>query len=150
MVELAAANPHLPYLLASPEVFVCKDGLTHGLPGETAGTGCFRTVRVTEARHFLGQKTAYHYKDGRAGWVDRFEVAVIPDMQVRAEAVRDGFVDIAVLPDIGGLRNQAGLQFHPSVDAATIVARADVGVPDPVASHASLDDARIAERWWKT
>ena len=105
---------------------------------------------MTEDRDFLGHKTAGHYKEGLAGWVDRFEVAVIPDRQVRAEAVRDGYVDIAVLPDIEGLRDRSDLRFHPSVGAATIVARKDVGVPDPVGNFTAMDDGSIAERWWKT
>ena len=67
---------------------------------------------------------------------------------VRAEALRDGFVDVAVLPQRDGLIGRGDFIYHPSAENMALAARRGVGVPRVVGARAPLDDGRIAERWW--
>ncbi|MDA0962647.1 MAG: peptide ABC transporter substrate-binding protein, partial [Proteobacteria bacterium] len=73
----------------------------------------------------------------------------IPDAAVRAEALRDGFVDVAALPDAALLVNRPGLLFHPSEGEASLVAADRIIRPRNVGARAPLDDGRIAQRWWR-
>ena len=92
-----------------------------------APLGRRRTAR--DGRQYLGRRVDAHWKDGQAGWVDAVEVIAITDADVRDEALRDGFVDIAETGE--GL----GKGDH-------------VGQPRVVSDRARFDDGRIAERWW--
>ncbi|NOC85411.1 ABC transporter substrate-binding protein [Ruegeria sp. HKCCD6428] len=147
-LELAEANPGLPFLLADSRFVVARAGETVSPLRKANGTGCYRVERAEDGRHFLGRRVEGHYKDGQAGWADAVEVIVIPDPAVRAEALRDGYVDIAALPDRAGMRGTRGVRFHPSeADMALAVSDA-VGMPRQIAGNGALDDGRIAERWW--
>ena len=148
-VELAAPNPHLPYLLARPDLVIAAGGRIGAPLHEASGTGCYRVERARETRHFRAVKAADHYKAGQAGWVDAVEIIVIPDAAVRAEALRDGYVDVAALPEPAGLMRRGEFLFHPSASDMALAARTDVGMPRTVGSRAALDDGRIAERWWR-
>ncbi len=142
VIELAEAQPDLPLILADPRFAIRRSGPE----GQQIGTGLFRQTRLQDDRHFLGQKVDGHYKSGEAGWVDRFEVIVIPDPMVRAEALRDGYVDVAALPDADGLRG--GYQLWPSETDIQLAAHRGVGLPGRIGTTRALDDGRIAERWW--
>lgn len=142
--ELAESDPHLPYHLADPSLVIARGGVVDS----GNGTGLYRRVRMQDGRHFLGQRVAKHWKDGRAGWVDSVDAIVIPDAAVRAEALRDGFVDVAELPDTGELAGHRDLLFHPSDTDAALVARNGVGIPARVGTRFGLDDGRLAQRWW--
>ena len=141
-IELMHGNPDLPFQLADRAFLIYGD--------QGAGTGLYRAVRNQPDRHFLGQRVAKHYKDGQAGWLDAIDAIVIPDADVRAEALRDGYVDVAELPAPKGLRNRGAFIYHPSADDIALAARPGVGVPRVVAVRGSLDDGRLAERWWVT
>jgi peptide/nickel transport system substrate-binding protein len=139
-LELAAPNPDLPYLLADPALVMQSP------TGQ--GTGLYRTERLQSGRHFLGQRVAQHYKDGQAGWLDSLEIIVIPDANIRAEALRDGYVDVAELPEPKGLRGRGDFIYHPSKDNMALAARTGVGMPKVIGARGPLDDGRIGERWW--
>lgn len=139
VVELAAGNPDLPLLLADAACAVRRGDM---------GTGVYRIQRMDPARHLIAVKVENHYKAGAAGWVDRIEAIVIPDAGVRAEALRDGYVDIAYLPEATGLIGKGEFQFHPSPGDMVIAARSGVGIPRQVGTRSPLDDGRIAQRWW--
>ncbi|QBF34102.1 ABC transporter substrate-binding protein [Thalassococcus sp. S3] len=139
-LTLDQSDPHLPYRLADPAASVARGG--------DIGTGLYRVERHQPGRHFLGKRVAEHYKDGTAGWFDAVEIIAIPDPEVRAEALRDGFVDVAQLPSPQGLRAEGGLIFHPSADDMALATHADVGLPKVIGAQAPLDNGRIAERWW--
>lgn len=147
-LELAEANPGLPFLLADNRFVVTRDGQGVSPLHLANGTGCYRVERAEDDRHFLGRRVTGHYKDGQAGWVDSFEIIVIPDAQVRAEALRDGYVDVAALPDRDGLISQRGLRYHPDESAMALAVAAHVGMPRQIGGGRPLDDGRIAERWW--
>lgn len=147
-VELAAPNAGFPFLLADTRFVITRhgEGVT---PLKLAnGTGCYRVERAEDDRNFLGCKVADHYKGGAAGWADKVEVIVIPDARVRAEALRDGFVDIAALPAGDQLRDKRGLRFFPNDTELSLAVAAHVGTPRQISQRSALDDGRIAERWW--
>lgn len=148
-LELTSGNPDLPYLLANPTLIVGPGGQLDTPLSDAIGTGRYRVERAQPGRQFLGRKVAGHYKDGRAGWADSIEIIVIPDAAVRAEALRDGFVDIAALPQPDGLLERGDFVFHPSVKDMALAAHSGVGVPGRIGALSLLDDGRIAERWWK-
>lgn len=138
-IELATARPDLPFRLASPmHVIARADGV---------GTGSYRTERLVDDRQYLGQRVVDHYKAGHAGWVDTVEAVVIPDAAVRAEALRDGYVDIAAIPRAEALRGLPDLVFHPSSEDMALAMRKTVGRPRAIGAGL-LDDGRLAERWW--
>ncbi|MHA6264317.1 ABC transporter substrate-binding protein [Arenibacterium sp. CAU 1754] len=144
-LELANGNPHLPYLLSQDRFAICPAncGVQDGI-----GTGLYVARRMQPGRHFLGERLTSHWKDGQAGWVDAIDAIVIPDATVRAEALRDGYVDVAELPQPDGLMEKGAFAFHPSAENIALAARRGVGVPHVVGSRGALDDGRIAERWW--
>ena len=145
--ELSAPDPDLPYLLADPSLVIRPKGpqTQDGLP---VGTGLYRATRLQPGRHFLGRRVDRHYKDGQAGWFDSLEITVIPDPAVRAEALRDGFVDVAELPLPEGLRGRGEFFYHPSANQMALAAHSGVGVPRVIGARGALDDGRIAQRWW--
>lgn len=144
-LQLDAPSPQLPYLLADPHMIMLPDGAETETP---VGTGLYQVQRYQAERHFLGRRVQPHYKDGQAGWFDEVEIAVIPDPAVRAEALRDGFVDVADLPQADGLGDTSALILRPDAETIELAAREGVGVPKQLGSRAPLDDGRIAQRWW--
>ena len=147
-IQLSEPDPHLPYRLADETLFVCCDGAIDAPAADGNGTGLYTVQRYQPDRNFLGVRVTGHYKDGQAGWVDQVEAVVISDPKVRAEALRDGFVDVAELPLPGGLLGRGEFVFHPSADNIAIATHGGMGVPRQIGSRAALDDGRIAERWW--
>lgn len=148
-ILLRAANPQLPYLLANPDLVIAPSGQADLPLAQAVGTGCYRVERARDDRHFRAAKVADHYKAGQAGWVDALEVIVIPDAAVRAEALRDGYVDVAALPAPDSLIEKGGFLYHPSASDMALAARSDVGIPRTIGVRTALDDGRIAERWWR-
>ncbi|GAA6200740.1 ABC transporter substrate-binding protein [Aquicoccus sp. SU-CL01552] len=147
-IELAEGNPHLPYHLAAPGRIVGPGGEIDVPLDRVVGTGAYRVEQAQAGRHFRAARVDGHYKAGRAGWADSIEVLVIPDESVRAEALRDGFVDVAALPAPAGLLGRGEFRYHPSVEEIALAAHRGVGVPRVIGRQAPLDDGRIAERWW--
>ncbi len=147
-ISLRKGNPQLPLLLADPALFVAPGGHVAGDLSQAVGSGAYRVVRADAERHFLGRKVEGHYRAGSAGWADEVEIVVIPDPAVRAEALRDGFVDVAALPRPDGLLGRGEFFYHPSREDMALAARAGLGVPKAIGTRAPLDDFRIAERWW--
>lgn len=147
-LELKHGNPDLPYLLAHPALIIAPDGQVDVPLSVAVGTGLYRVGSGRAGRRFLGQRVARHHKDGLAGWVESIEVIVIPDAGIRAEALRDGYVDVAALPLPDGLLGHGEFQYHPSTQNMALAARHGVGVPGRIGSQSPLDDGRIAERWW--
>jgi len=147
-ITLTQANPHLPYLLAGSEFLI--NGAKDQGQDYLCGTGCYRQERSQRDRHFKASKVVNHYKEGQAGWADTLEIIVIPDAAVRADALIEGFVDVAALPHSEVLRNSNAFQFHPSKEEMALVARKEVGIPSTVGRQSPMDDGRIVERWWMT
>jgi len=138
-IELSSSAPGLPIVLADDAFCIARGAV---------GTGCYRATKLQPGRHFHAKKVADHYKSGQAGWLDRIEVITIPDANVRAEALRDGYVDVAALPAPTGLRDRAKYRYHPSERDTALAVADTVGLPRQISSRTALDDGRIAERWW--
>ncbi len=149
VIELTTPNPHLPYVLSGSGCVITQRGVIFETLGQRSGSGCYAITRANDGRDFRAERVTKHYKEHLAGWLDTVEVAVIPDPAVRAEALRDGFVDVAAFPVQQILRDRRDLTFHPSVEDMQIVAHHTVGVPRQVGKVSALDDARLLERWWK-
>lgn len=148
-VELAEPEAGLPYRLASAGWIIAPQGRVILPLAQAVGSGCYRVERAQEGRSFKAVRVQDHWKSGQAGWVDTVEIAVISDAAVRAEALREGFVDVAALPDPEGLIRRGEFLYHPSAQEMFLAASRDVGVPQKVGRRAALDDGRIAERWWR-
>ena len=147
-VTLHEDNPQFPFLLAQSACWITPQGdLPMDLPA-LIGTGLYHLERVQDGRSFRAQRVTDHYKDGSAGWVNTIEVVVIPDATVRAEALRDGYVDVVALPDPEGLRPGGTFLYHPDATEIALAAASTIGIPSRIAQNAPLDDGRIAERWW--
>lgn len=147
-LELAEPDPDLPLRLAEGRFAVPRAGETVTPLEHANGTGCYRVERARDDHHFRARKVAGHYRQGQAGWIDTLEIIVIPDAAVRAEALRDGFVDVAALPDPDGLGERGRFRYHPSEAAMDLAIAPAVGLPRRIGATAPLDDGRIAERWW--
>ena len=148
VLELAQGDPDLPYRLAGPDRIIAPAGQLDLPLAQALGTGAYRVERAQEGRHFRATRVENHYKQGQAGWVDSIEIVVIPDAAVRAEALRDGYVDVAALPAPDGLLDRGEFRYHPAADDMAIAARTGVGIPRRIGARLPLDDGRIAERWW--
>jgi len=147
-LELTHGNPDLPYLLASPALFIAPGGQVDRPLAKAVGTGLYRVSQLQEKRHFLGHRIPSHHKDGLAGWAESIEVIVIPRADIRAEALRDGYVDVASLPLPDGLLGRGDFQLFPSAQKMVLAAHRGVGVPKVIGAQSPLDDGRIGERWW--
>lgn len=147
-LELRLGNPDLPYLMANPALIIAPRGQVDLPMPAWVGTGLYRVGQVQEGRHFLGHRVNRHYKDGLAGWADSIEIIVIPRADIRAEALRDGYVDVAALPLPDGLRGRGDFFYYPSAQDMALAAHCDVGMPQQIGTQSALDDGRIAERWW--
>lgn len=148
-LELTSGNPDLPIALADSKLTICASGNVDLPLSEADGTGCYKVRYLDPNRRFLGTNVPGHHKAEKAGWFDSVEAVVIPDANVRSEALRDGYVDVAVLPHPDGLVNRNSFLYHPSVHDMALVAHKTVGIPPMVSSRGALDDGRIAQRWWK-
>lgn len=140
-VRLPNADPNLPYRLAAPEFVIKPFGAD--LRAKGIGSGLYRTHKFDPGRHFIGERVAEHWKDGQAGWFDRVEFVHIASDEVRAQALREGLVDVADIADLpfGPFR---GL---PSEANTTLVASRDLIVPGVVGGVWPLDNFRMTERW---
>lgn len=147
-LELATPNGDLPYLLADPSLIIAQNGLVAAPLREANGTGLYRLERLQEGRQMRLVRVNKHYKDDQAGWAERVDVVVIPDAAVRAEALRDGFVDVAALPEPKGLLKRGDFTYHPSAQNMALATHKGIGLPRKIGTRAPLDDGRIAERWW--
>ncbi|MCR9124963.1 MAG: ABC transporter substrate-binding protein [Rhodobacteraceae bacterium] len=147
-VRLERADPDLAIRLADPaHGMLPADGLDAAL-AQGMGTGMYRVTALRPGRFMRAERVQLHHKAGRAGWADRIEVLVIPDARIRAEALRDGFVDVSEAPDAETLRAAGRFLCHPGPRDMALAAHPRVGMPAVIGARHPLDDGRIAERWW--
>jgi len=132
-IHLGASNPNLPYHLAQPGFEIVSD----------AGTGLYQTKKNTRG-HFIGTRIQNHWKT-QAGWFDTVEFVQFSDENVRAEALREGLVDMAEIRGREFLTHLEGTQSVPSAQAAL---RQTLSIPFTIGKAWPLDNLRMAERWW--
>ncbi|MEE4187123.1 MAG: ABC transporter substrate-binding protein [Roseobacter sp.] len=147
-VELAAGDPHFPYRLTDPRLVIYPAGhiteaMYHGI-----GTGLYRVHRFQAGRQFIGHRVDTHYKDGQAGWFDEVELVALSADAVRAEALREHYVDVADLTHAADLGDVSNITMLPEEDFMTTAVDHCIVVPRQVGSRWPLDNLRAAERWW--
>lgn len=86
---LHVGNADFPFLLADPHLIVAP--ALRGFDG--TGTGLYRVVQTMPDERVTLDRLDEHYKDGRAGWFDRVEVAFLPGDAARVAALTLGRVD---------------------------------------------------------
>ena len=132
-------NPSLPYLLAHPGYEIRSES--------GVGTGLYAVQKLNEGRHFIGTRVADHWKE-KAGWFDSVEFVHFSADAVRAEALRDGLVDVADITALDPLADPRDFQTLPGGQRPTHIAASSVAVPLSVGKTWPLDNLRMAERWW--
>lgn len=145
-VRLAEPDRSFPFRLARVGYVVFRAAeLADGRP--VTGTGLYRVRRLDMGRGFLGERVERHRKDGQAGWFDTVELVAVSDDSVRAEAVRDGLVDVADLKTTHGLGSRDHIRLVPG--HGLIGAAISKTICRPIRSGRDpLDDMRFVERWW--
>lgn len=138
-IHLDAPDPNLPYRLAHPGYEVRGSG--------DVGTGLYQVQKLAPGRHFIGSRFAAHWKE-QAGWFDSVEFVHFSAEHVRAEALRDGLVDVADIAALDPHADPRDFQALPGSQTATHFAAVNVGVPQAVGKSWPLDNLRMTERWW--
>lgn len=147
-VTLETPNSSLPFLLADPQFAILPAAAEKRAAG--VGTGLYRVHKFDAGRQFLGQRVSAHRKDGREGWFDEIELVSIPSEAVRAEALRDGFVDVADVAALDAYTDPSEFQLLPSERDTQHVVHRSVGLPVALGTAWPLDNFAMARRWWKT
>lgn len=132
-ITLRAGDADFPYRLSTPALAIAPGGIVPADMADWTGTGLYRLAEARQGRHFLGRRMDAHYKDGQAGWFDSVEAIAISDAEVRAEALRDGFVEVA--EDPAGADN-------------ILPSSGSIARPATISTRGRFDDGRVAERWW--
>ena len=138
-IMLDTPNPNLPYLLAHPGFEIKSES--------GAGTGLYSVQKLEPGRHFIGTRVTDHWKK-QAGWFDSVEFVQFSADDVRAEALRDGLVDVADIAALDPLSDPRDFQILPGGQSPTHIAATAVAVPLSVGKSWPLDNLRMAERWW--
>ena len=138
-IVLDSPNPNLPYLLAHPGFEVRSD--------TGAGTGLYHVQKLDAGRHFIGARVDQHWKQD-AGWFDSVEFVHFSADAVRAEALRDGLVDVADVVELDAYADPRDFQPLPDGHNTTHIAGRAVSLPLTVGKAWPLDNLRMAERWW--
>lgn len=149
-ISLHGPNPDLPILLADPRLIILPAHAIGTAMEQGIGTGLYRVGRMTEAG-FTAWRVDGHYKGEGAGQFTEVELVSMPDAQARIAALLARKVhaidapDDTVLPE--PLAQATGRGFGP---VPHIVWHGDqVSGPRTIGGVWPMDNARIAERWWR-
>jgi ABC-type transport system substrate-binding protein len=146
--ELAKGDPDFPYRLSDPRLVVYPAANTAQAMTDGIGTGLYRVQRFQPGRELLAQRVDRHYKDGLSGWFDSVELVGLSSDAVRAEALRDKFVDVADLTHTADLGEVTGITTLPEEHFMTTAVDNCIALPGLIGSRWPLDNLRAAERWW--
>lgn len=148
-ITLSAPDAGFPFRLAdgSMSIFSADELATGKMP--RLGTGVYRIKRFDAGRSFLGERVAQHRKDGTAGWFDTVELVAMSDESVRAEAVRDGYVDATDLHQAYDLSGREDVKLLTEAGIVRAALRTTITHAPRVGPH-PLDSMRFATRWWMT
>lgn len=144
LIELAHADPALPFRLADPEYVIRP---AHALDAGI-GTGLYKVRHFAPGQQLLADRVEAHYKDGSAGWFDEVEMVSISSPEVRLQALCEYMVEAADLLDASALRGFSDLMALPDTHHIQQGVSRDVHVPFQISSHRPMDNLRAAERWW--
>lgn len=147
-ITLTGPDPDFPYRLSAPHLVIYPaEHMAEAMSGGI-GTGLYQVHKFLAGRQLIGRRVDKHYKDGEAGWFDRVELVSVPAETVRAEALRDGYVDAVDLTEAGLLAGLTDVALLPETKQVTCAATVNLHMPQMVGTRAPLDNLRAAERWW--
>ena len=147
-VTLKAGDPDFPYRLSDPRLVIYPHENMAIAMQKGIGTGLYRVHRFQPGRQFLGHRVEKHYKDGLAGWFDTVELVALSADAVRAEALRDHFVDAADLTHSADLGDVSGITMLPEEHFMTTAVDHCIALPSQIGSRWPMDNLRACERWW--
>lgn len=147
-VTLKTGDPDFPYRLTDPRFVMYPDDDVDAAIREGVGTGLYRVRDFQPGHHLRATRVASHYKDGQFGWFDDVELVALSSDAVRAEALRDHYVDLADLTHTADLPDLEGLKKLPQEGFMTAVVDKCIAVPAQVGARWPVDNLRAAERWW--
>ena len=147
-VELTAGDPDFPYRLSDPRLILYPSQHMAAAMAEGIGTGLYRVRKFQPGRQLLAQRVDLHYKDGLGGWFDEVELVALSSDAVRAEALRDDFVDVADLTHTLDLGDAANLTMLPEEHFMNTAVDKKIALPGQIGTRWPLDNLRAAERWW--
>lgn len=146
--ELAEPDPQFPFVLADPALAVLPAGAARKAIANGIGTGPYRIRKFDPGRHLIAERQERHYKDGRAGWFDTVELVGIASDAVRAEALRDRYVDAADLSHAAGLETAKALRYLPEKGFMSCAVDRSIALPAQIGTRWPLDNLRAPQRWW--
>lgn len=149
-VELRVGDPDFPYRLSDPRLVIYPARQMQLAMQEGIGTGLYRVHRFQPGRQLLAHRIEQHYKDGLSGWFDEVELVALSSDAVRAEALREHYVDVADLTHSADLGDVSKITMLPEEHFMTTAVDHCIGLPSQIGTRWPLDNLRAAERWWMT
>jgi peptide/nickel transport system substrate-binding protein len=147
-VTLKVGDPDFPYRLSDPRLVIYPALRVQEAMAEGIGTGLYRVHRFQPGRQLLAHRVERHYKDGVAGWFDAVELVALSSDAVRAEALRESYVDVVDLGHTADLGDLSRIITLPEGDFMTTAVDRRIAVPGQTGTRWPLDNLRAAERWW--
>lgn len=147
-VSLTVSDPGFAYRLSDPRLVIYPADNIEQAMNDGIGTGLYRVHRFQPGRQFLGHRVPTHYKDGQSGWFDEVEIVALSADAVRAEALREHYVDVVDLTHTADLGDVSGITMLPEEDFMTTAVDQRLALPGQIGSRWPLDNLRAAERWW--
>lgn len=148
VVILSSGDPDFPYRLSDPRLVIYPGKNMPAAMQEGIGTGLYRVHRFQPGRQLLARRVESHYKDGVSGWFDDIELVGLSADAVRAEALREHYVDVADLTHTADLGDLTRLTLLPRENFMTSVVDHCIALPRQIGAKWPLDNLRAAERWW--
>lgn len=135
-ITLLEPNTDFPFLLADPHLLIYPAGQIAEAMTRGIGTGLYRVKSQDEDEVLRLERTAQHYKDGKAGWFDAIELLNIEQGAGRIDALLAGQVD--AVGDVPFDR-LSDLKTHRQIDLAVargtrhiVINPGDMGAPRDV------------------
>ena len=147
-VELTEGDPDFPYRLSDPSLVIYPSDDMEAAMREGIGTGLYRVHKFQTGRQLLAHRVETHYKDGLRGWFDEIELVALSADAVRAEALRDHYVDVADLTHSADLGDLSDIVMLPEEHFMNTAVDHCIALPSQIGTRWPLDNLRAAERWW--
>ncbi len=147
-VELSEGDPDFPYRLSDPRLVIYPADHMEAAMRDGIGTGLYRVHKFQPGRQLLAHRVEMHYKDGLSGWFDEVELVALSADAVRAEALRDKYVDVADLTHIADLGDATNITMLPEEHFMNTAVDRCIALPSQIGRRWPLDNLRAAERWW--
>jgi peptide/nickel transport system substrate-binding protein len=92
VLNLKAGNADMPYLLSDYHIVMYPAGDIANAIANGNGTGLYKVESFDPGVRLVTSRVEGHYKDGRAGWFDGYEMIAINDGSARMNALLTGQV----------------------------------------------------------